>query len=112
MDEIYLKHVIDHSREAGGRLVLVGDLTEATIAQLTEKLDAVGARPHIADTSGIRFADAAAIAALSRWVRRSGMTALRMVNAPRQLVALIGRYGLDTTLPAAVAPPHRNLLAA
>ena len=57
-------------------------------------------------------ADAAAIAALSRWVRRSGMTALRMVNAPRQLVALIGRYGLDTTLPAAVAPPHRNLLAA
>jgi len=111
MDDIYLKHVIDFSRGAGGRLVLCGDLTEATVAKLTEKLDLVGARPQWADVADVRFADAAAVAALARWVRRSGLKALRLANAAPQLRALIERCRLDALLQAE-APARRGSLAA
>jgi ABC-type transporter Mla MlaB component len=111
MDDIYLKHVIDFSRGGGGRLVLSGDLTEATVAKLIEKLDLVGARPQVADVGGLRFADAGAVAALARWVRRSGLTALRLANAPRPLALLVERYGLAATLAVADSAPRRPLAA-
>ncbi len=112
MDDIFLKHVIDFSHGNGGRLVLSGDLTEATVLRLTEKLDAVGARPKLADLAGVRFADAGAMAALGRWVRRSGLIALRLVNAPPQLVALVARYRLESVLPAVQVTPNRGAIAA
>lgn len=112
MDDIYLKHVIDFSRGGGGRLVLSGDLTEATVAKLVEKLDLVGARPQLADVAGVRFADAGAVAALARWVRRSGLTALRLLNAPKPLGLLVERYGLAATLAVAESTAQRGSLAA
>lgn len=111
MDDIYLKHVIDFSRGGGGRLVLSGDLTEATVAKLVEKLDLVGARPQVADLAGVRFADAGAVAALARWVRRSGIVALRLLNAPKPLGVLVERYGLAATLAVADAAPRRSIAA-
>ncbi len=110
--DIDLKHVIDFSRGAGGRLVLSGDLTETTVAKLTEKLDLVGARPQWADVAEVRFADAAAVAALARWVRRSGIITLRLCNTPRPLAMLVARYGLEATLAAAEPSPRRGSIAA
>jgi len=112
MDEIYLKHVIDFNRGNGGRLLLSGDLTKATVLRLTEKLDAVGARPKLADLAGVRFADACAMAALGRWVRCSGLIALHLVNAPPQVVALVARFRLGSVLPSVHAAPSRGAIAA
>jgi ABC-type transporter Mla MlaB component len=110
VDDIYLKHVIDFSR-GGGRLVLSGDLTEATVAKLIEKLDLVGARPQLADITGVRFADAGGVVALARWVRRSGLVALRLLNAPKPLAMLVERYGLAATLAVAEAASRRSIAA-
>ena len=100
MDSSYLKHKIDVTAESSrARLVLDGDLTETTVARLIEKLDAAGARPQLVDASSLRFADLAALAALLRWARRVGLTALCIVNAPRQLVDLTQRFNLSQVLP-------------
>ena len=112
MDGIYLKHVIDFSHGNGGRLVLSGDLTEATVLRLTEKLGAVGARPKVADVGGVRFADAGALVALGRWVRRSGWVGLPLVKAAPQLVDLVARNRLHHVLPATPAPAARGAIAA
>jgi hypothetical protein len=110
VDDIFLKHVIDHSHDVGGRLVLCGDLTEATVARLVEKLDTVGVRPKVADFGAIRFGDAGGLLALARWVRRSGRGALQLLNTPRPLQPMIERCGLATTL--AVAATRRGSIAA
>lgn len=113
MDNIFLKHVIDHGAVPGGRLVLNGDLTEQTAGRLLQKLDAVGARPRELEASGIRFADAGGVLALARWVRRGGLGALVMLNAPRGLCLLVERYGLAPTLvPASADALRRRGLAA
>jgi ABC-type transporter Mla MlaB component len=111
VDHIFLKHVIDHSHDAGGRLVLSGDLTEATVAKLVEKLDTVGVRPKVADVGAIRFGDAAGLLALARWVRRSGRGALQLLNPPHPLQPMIERWGLETALPT-VASGSRRAMAA
>jgi hypothetical protein len=51
------------------------------------------------------------VAALARWVRRSGLKALRLANAAPQLRALIERCRLDALLHAE-APARRGSLAA
>jgi ABC-type transporter Mla MlaB component len=113
MDDIYLKHVIDHGAAPGGRLVLTGDLTEQTTGRLLQKLDAVGARPRELEASGIRFADAGGVLALARWVRRAGLGALLVLNAPRGLCLLVERYDLGQTLaPVPADAARRRGLAA
>jgi ABC-type transporter Mla MlaB component len=113
MDNVFLKHVIDHGAVPGGRLVLTGDLTEQTATRLLQKLDAVGARPRELEASGIRFADAAGVVALARWARRAGIGAIALRNAPRGLALLVERYELAPVLaPAAVDPLRRRGLAA
>jgi ABC-type transporter Mla MlaB component len=110
VEDIYLKHMIDLAREANGaRLVLDGDLTQMTVARLTEKLEAAGARPQVIDAGRVRFADLAALTALLRWARRAGISALRIVNAPRELVELSQRFEFSRVLPLEVRPALRSL---
>ena len=86
-----------------GCLVLRGDLTRITVAELTRRLEAASARPRLLDARGIRFAELPAIAQLVQWIRRRG-SRMRLVGAPEALIDMIERYHFEDTLQPGAGP--------